>query len=57
MVRSRLPPEQAFNNAISEIDILTEESCKDPAHIMQLLRDNLTLQISNTQDSDWERVH
>merc|ERR1712063_132217 len=34
---------QAFDNALSELDSLTEESYRDSTLIMQLLRDNLTL--------------
>ncbi|KAK2396302.1 general regulatory factor [Trifolium repens] len=34
---------QAFDEAISELDTLNEESYKDSTSIMQLLRDNLTL--------------
>lgn len=34
---------QAFDNAISELDKLNEDSYKDSTLIMQLLRDNLTL--------------
>ncbi|CAA2957410.1 14-3-3 D [Olea europaea subsp. europaea] len=38
---------QAFDEAISELDILREESYKDSTLIMQLLRDNLTLWTSD----------
>ena len=34
---------QAFDEAISELDTLSEDSYKDSTLIMQLLRDNLTL--------------
>jgi 14-3-3 protein epsilon len=34
---------QAFDEAISELNTLNEESYKDSTLIMQLLRDNLTL--------------
>lgn len=34
---------QAFDDAISELDSLSEESYRDSTLIMQLLRDNLTL--------------
>ncbi|GAY54270.1 hypothetical protein CUMW_155410, partial [Citrus unshiu] len=38
---------QAFDEAISELDTLNEESYKDSTLIMQLLRDNLTLWTSD----------
>lgn len=41
---------QAFDDAIAELDTLTEESYKESTQIMQLLRDNLTLWTSNPQD-------
>ncbi|KAF9651728.1 14-3-3 1 protein [Thelephora ganbajun] len=43
---------QAFDDAIAELDTLSEESYKDSTLIMQLLRDNLTLWTSDMQDSD-----
>ena len=44
---------QAFDDAIAELDTLSEESYKDSTLIMQLLRDNLTLWTSDTQaDAD-----
>jgi len=42
---------QAFDDAISELDTLSEESYKDSTLIMQLLRDNLTLWTSDMQES------
>ncbi|KAJ1441673.1 P-loop containing nucleoside triphosphate hydrolase [Sesbania bispinosa] len=38
---------QAFDDAVSELDTLNEESYKDSTLIMQLLRDNLTLWTSD----------
>ncbi|KAJ3128600.1 hypothetical protein HK098_004026 [Nowakowskiella sp. JEL0407] len=43
---------QAFDDAIAELDTLSEESYKDSTLIMQLLRDNLTLWTSDLQDGD-----
>ncbi|KAF7226254.1 14-3-3 protein zeta [Nothobranchius furzeri] len=40
---------QAFDDAIAELDTLSEESYKDSTLIMQLLRDNLTLWTSDNQ--------
>jgi len=42
---------QAFDDAIAELDTLSEESYKDSTLIMQLLRDNLTLWTSDMQGS------
>jgi 14-3-3 protein len=47
---------QAFDDAISELDTLGEESYKDSTLIMQLLRDNLTLWASDVQVCRWH-VH
>jgi len=44
---------QAFDDAIAELDTLSEESYKDSTLIMQLLRDNLTLWTS-TDSTDAE---
>lgn len=41
---------QAFDDAIAELDQLSEDSYKDSTLIMQLLRDNLTLWTSDMQD-------
>ncbi|WFD00614.1 hypothetical protein MYAM1_003365 [Malassezia yamatoensis] len=43
---------QAFDDAIAELDTLSEESYKDSTLIMQLLRDNLTLWTSDMQDAE-----
>ncbi|KAI3623290.1 hypothetical protein CBS14141_004073 [Malassezia furfur] len=43
---------QAFDDAIAELDTLSEESYKDSTLIMQLLRDNLTLWTSDMQDTE-----
>ncbi|KAK3105337.1 hypothetical protein FSP39_022905 [Pinctada imbricata] len=45
---------QAFDDAISELDKLDSESYKDSTLIMQLLRDNLTLWTSDTQQDGQE---
>ena len=42
---------QAFDDAIAELDTLSEESYKDSTLIMQLLRDNLTLWTSDNADN------
>ncbi|PVV03633.1 hypothetical protein BB560_001884 [Smittium megazygosporum] len=41
---------QAFDDAIAELDNLSEDSYKDSTLIMQLLRDNLTLWTSDLQN-------
>ena len=41
---------KAFDDAIAELDTLSEESYKDSTLIMQLLRDNLTLWTSDDPD-------
>ena len=43
---------QAFDDAIAELDTLSEDSYKDSTLIMQLLRDNLTLWTSDMQVED-----
>ena len=45
----------AFDDAVSELDSLSEESYKDSTLIMQLLRDNLTLWTSDEAEDDGER--
>ncbi|EAZ43101.1 hypothetical protein OsJ_27692 [Oryza sativa Japonica Group] len=47
---------QAFDEAISELDTLGEESYKDSTLIMQLLRDNLTLWTSDMQDDGGDEM-
>merc|ERR1712117_843983 len=44
----------AFDDAIAELDTLSEESYKDSTLIMQLLRDNLTLWTSDNQPEEEE---
>ena len=41
---------QAFDDAIAELDTLSEDSYKDSTLIMQLLRDNLTLWTSDQSE-------
>jgi len=43
---------QAFDDAIAELDTLSEDSYKDSTLIMQLLRDNLTLWTSDMQQDN-----
>jgi len=43
---------KAFDDAIAELDTLSEESYKDSTLIMQLLRDNLTLWTSDQNDGE-----
>ncbi|OWB55943.1 hypothetical protein B5S28_g1832 [[Candida] boidinii] len=45
---------QAFDDAIAELDTLSEESYKDSTLIMQLLRDNLTLWTSDMSEAGQE---
>jgi len=45
---------QAFDDAIAELDTLSEESYKDSTLIMQLLRDNLTLWTSSENEPSTE---
>jgi 14-3-3 protein epsilon len=46
---------QAFDDAIAELDTLSEDSYKDSTLIMQLLRDNLTLWTSDMQCENEEK--
>lgn len=46
---------QAFDDAIAELDTLSEDSYKDSTLIMQLLRDNLTLWTSDMQGEAEEK--
>ncbi|ONM23948.1 14-3-3-like protein GF14 omega [Zea mays] len=46
----------AFDEAISELDGLGEESYKDSTLIMQLLRDNLTLWTSDMQEDGGDEM-
>lgn len=43
---------EAFDEAISDLEKLQENDCKDSTLIMQLLRDNLTLWTSDTQQAE-----
>jgi len=47
---------QSFDDAIAELDTLSEESYKDSTLIMQLLRDNLTLWTSDDNQGDGTAV-
>jgi len=47
---------QAFDDAIAELDSLSEDSYKDSTLIMQLLRDNLTLWTSDMSTDDHEKA-
>jgi len=47
---------QSFDDAIAELDTLSEESYKDSTLIMQLLRDNLTLWTSDDSQGDGTQV-
>lgn len=47
---------QAFDDAIAELDTLSEESYKDSTLIMQLLRDNLTLWTSDQPMEDETQI-
>ncbi|XP_059437097.1 14-3-3-like protein C isoform X2 [Corylus avellana] len=47
---------QAFDEAISELDNLSEDSYKDSTLIMQLLRDNLTLWTSDIPENEAEEA-
>jgi 14-3-3 protein epsilon len=46
---------QAFDNAIEQLESLTDESYKDSTLIMQLLRDNITLWTSNAEEEDQKK--
>merc|ERR1712048_159021 len=47
----------AFDDAIAELDTLSEECYKDSTLIMQLLRDNLTLWTSDNNDAEEGEDH
>merc|ERR1712132_14026 len=46
----------SFDEAIAELDTLSEESYKDSTLIMQLLRDNLTLWTSSEAEPSGEQA-
>ena len=46
----------AFDDAIAELDTLSEESYKDSTLIMQLLRDNLTLWTSDMIECEFKEL-
>jgi 14-3-3 protein epsilon len=43
---------QAFDNAIERLESLSDDTYKDSTLIMQLLRDNITLWTSNTEENE-----
>ena len=47
---------QAFDEAIAELDTLSEESYKDSTLIMQLLRDNLTVSTHTHIGPDKQKI-
>jgi len=47
---------QAFDDAIAELDTLSEDSYKDSTLIMQLLRDNLTLWTSDMSNEEGKQT-
>lgn len=49
LIRACRLAKAAFDEAITELDTLNEESYKDSTLIMQLLRDNLTLWTTDMQ--------
>jgi len=46
---------KAFEDAIAELDNVSEDSYKDSTLIMQLLRDNLTLWTSNGEEGEGQQ--
>jgi len=50
--RACILAKQAFDDAIAELDTLSEDSYKDSTLIMQLLRDNLTLWTSDMSNEE-----
>lgn len=57
MLRACHLAKSAFDEAIAELDTLSEDSYKDSTLIMQLLRDNLTLWTSDLPEDGGMGAH